>query len=201
MSSPVNLASPGLGREPRYRDSSSHSTAEAVAAAATASGATRQECWATIASVTGSPLQGLAWLLVFQAVGEALSRALDLPFPGPVVGMLLLLGALGLPAVREPVGRCADFLLAHLSLLFVPVGVGVLAHLDLLASFGGRMIVVIVVSTWAGMIATLWTLRRVGEAEADDQPTVDQALEDPERCPDVEAPRRPDSENDSGRLR
>jgi putative effector of murein hydrolase LrgA (UPF0299 family) len=142
--------------------------------------------------MTGSPLHGLAWLLAFQAVGEVLSRALALPFPGPVVGLLLLLGALGLPAVREPVGRCADFLLAHLSLLFVPVGVGVLAHLDLLTSFGGRMIVVIVASTWAGMIATLWTLRRVGQAEVDEPGQADV---------DVEIPRQADSENDSGRLR
>jgi holin-like protein len=111
-----------------------------------------------------SPLQGLAWLLVFQAAGEVLARALGLPFPGPVVGMLLLLGGLAVPAVRAPVQACADFLLAHLSLLFVPVGVGVLAHLDVLASFGGRLVVVIVLSTWAGMVATFWTLGRLTTA-------------------------------------
>lgn len=108
-----------------------------------------------------SPLQGLAWLLVFQAAGEFLSRALALPFPGPVVGLLLLLAGLALPAVRAPVQGCADFLLAHLSLLFVPVGVGVLAHLDVLAAYGGRLAGVIVLSTWAGMVATFWTLGRL----------------------------------------
>ena len=36
-----------------------------------------------------------------------------------------------MPAVREPVAACANFLLSHLSLLFVPVGVGVMTHLGL----------------------------------------------------------------------
>ena len=74
-------------------------------------------------------LRGLAWLLAFQSAGELLARGLSLPFPGPVVGMVLLLLALRWQVVQAPVASCADFLLAHLSLLFVPVGVGVMTHL------------------------------------------------------------------------
>ena len=99
-------------------------------------------------------LIGLAWLLVFQSVGELLTRGLHLPFPGPVVGMLLLLLALRWPVVREPVGLCADFLLSHLSLLFVPVGVGVVTHLALVTQYGFRMLVVVVLSTVAGLAVT-----------------------------------------------
>jgi holin-like protein len=39
-------------------------------------------------------LRGLTWLLVMQTLGELLSRSLNLPFPGPVIGMLFLLLAL-----------------------------------------------------------------------------------------------------------
>ena len=99
-------------------------------------------------------LIGLAWLLVFQSVGELLTRGLHLPFPGPVVGMLLLLLALRWPVVREPVGLCADCLLSHLSLLFVPVGVGVVTHLALVTQYGFRMLVVVVLSTVAGLAVT-----------------------------------------------
>lgn len=99
-------------------------------------------------------LRGLAWLLVFQSAGELLARGLKLPFPGPVVGMLLLLLALRFEAVRGPVGTCADFLLSHLSLLFVPVGVGVVTHLSLVSQFGFRMLAVIVVSTLVGLAVT-----------------------------------------------
>jgi holin-like protein len=104
-------------------------------------------------------LRGLAWLLLFQAAGEALARALSWPFPGPVVGMLLLLLALRWRAVQAPVQAAAEQLLAHLSLLFVPVGVGVIMHLDLVSQHGLRLLVVIVVSTWVGLIVTAWVLR------------------------------------------
>ncbi|MBU1358084.1 MAG: CidA/LrgA family protein [Gammaproteobacteria bacterium] len=104
-------------------------------------------------------LRGAAWLLVFQSIGELLSRGLSLPLPGPVLGLLLLLGGLRFAAVREPVAECANFLLAHLSLLFIPVGVGVMTHLSLLERFGGRMLLVIVLSTWIGLAVTALVLR------------------------------------------
>ena len=105
-------------------------------------------------------LRGLAWLLAMQSMGELLSRGFALPFPGPVVGMLLLLVALRLPVVREPVAACAGFLLSHLSLLFVPVGVGVMTHLGLLSQYGVRMLAVIVLSTWLGLAVTALVLKR-----------------------------------------
>lgn len=104
-------------------------------------------------------LRGLAWLLAMQSAGELMARALSLPFPGPVIGMLLLLAALRSETVRAAVAACADFLLSHLSLLFVPVGVGVMTQLPLLGDFGGRMLVVIVLSTWIGMAVTALVLR------------------------------------------
>ena len=103
-------------------------------------------------------LRGLAWLLALQSAGELLARALHLPFPGPVVGLVLLLLALRWPLVREPVSQCADFLLGHLSLLFIPVGVGVMTHLALLSQFGGRMLLVLVLSTWIGLAVTAMVL-------------------------------------------
>ena len=104
-------------------------------------------------------LRGLAVLLVLQALGEAIAHALALPFPGPVIGMILLLPSLRIPQLREPVGAAAEVLLANLSLLFIPVGVGVITHLDMIASYGVRLLVVIVVSTWIGMAVTAVLLR------------------------------------------
>ena len=99
-------------------------------------------------------LQGMTWLLTLQLVGEALARLLRLPFPGPVVGMLLLVASLHFRVLREPVHAAATYLLSHLSLLFVPVGVGVITHLDLLRDYGVRPMLVIALSTWAGMAVT-----------------------------------------------
>ena len=110
-------------------------------------------------------LQGFAWLLALQSLGELISHGLNLPFPGPVVGMVLLLLALNWSFVREPVRACAEVLLSHLSLLFVPVGVGVMTHLGLLHEHGWRMLLVIVLSTWAGLVVTALVLRALWRRE------------------------------------
>ncbi len=61
--------------------------------------------------------------------------------------------------MRAPVAAVAEPLLQHLSLLFVPVGVGVVTHLGLVGQFGGRMLAAIVLSTWAGMAVAALVLR------------------------------------------
>jgi len=114
-------------------------------------------------------LRGLAFLLLLQAAGEGLARVLGLPFPGPVIGLMLLLAALRVAWVREPIAVVAEFLLEHLSLLFVPVGVGVITHLDLVSRYGLQLLLVIVLSTWIGMAITALVLRSVLGTGADDE--------------------------------
>ena len=104
-------------------------------------------------------LQGLAWLLICQSAGEALARLAHLRPPGPVLGLLLLIALLQWPAVRAPVGAAADALLAHLSLLFVPVGVGVMTHLGLLQQYGWQILLAISLSTWVGLAVTAGVLK------------------------------------------
>ena len=111
-------------------------------------------------------LRGLALLLLLQAAGEGLTHLLRLPFPGPVIGLVLLLFALQWQPLREPVAAIAELLLSHLSLLFVPVGVGVITHLGLLAHYGWQLLVVIVVSTWIGMAVTALVMRSLVRSEA-----------------------------------
>ncbi|MBC7484514.1 MAG: CidA/LrgA family protein [Rhizobacter sp.] len=106
-------------------------------------------------------LLGLALLLLLQAAGAGLTHAFALPFPGPVVGLVLLLLALNWSWIREPVAAVAELLLANLSLLFVPVGVGVITHLQLVSRYGLQLLVVIVLSTWIGMAVTALVLRRL----------------------------------------
>ena len=112
-------------------------------------------------------LQGLAWLLVMQSLGELLSRYLSLPFPGPVIGLVLLVLALRASVVRNSVSAVADFLLAHLSLLFVPVGVGVMTHVGLFGQYGFRLALVIVVSTWVGLGVSALVLQALMRRKAD----------------------------------
>jgi holin-like protein len=104
-------------------------------------------------------LTGLAWLLLFQSAGEVISRSASLSLPGPVIGMLLLLVGLRFDRISAPVSQAASMLLEHLSLLFVPVGVGVMTHLALISQYGVRMLLALVVSTWIGLAVTALVLR------------------------------------------
>ena len=124
-------------------------------------------------------LAGLTWLLVFQSAGEALALATGAPVPGPVVGLALLLVALRLRDGRDtaadaPLGVAADGLARHLSLLFVPAGVGVMLHAARLVDEGAALAVALVASTVLALAATgltfQWLLRRAardGQAGSD----------------------------------
>lgn len=69
---------------------------------------------------------GLVRILLFQGLGELLSRfALPL-IPGPVAGLVLLLAWFSLRRrVEEDIDQVASVLVQHLGLLFVPAAVGV----------------------------------------------------------------------------
>ena len=66
-------------------------------------------------------IQAFAALLLFQFVGEVLARALQVPLPGPLAGMLLLFAALLLRGhVPAPLASTSGLLLQHMMLMFVP---------------------------------------------------------------------------------
>jgi len=93
-------------------------------------------------------LAGATWLLLFQCAGEAMSHLLRLPVPGPVVGMVLLLVALrSRDRIPDSIAVAADGLAKHLSLLFVPAGVGVMMYFGRLAGEWLPIVVALFVST------------------------------------------------------
>lgn len=100
----------------------------------------------------------IALLLVAQLVGEVTVRGLGLPVPGPVLGMALVLALLfARPRLADDIAPTTTGLLSHLSLLFVPAGVGIVTHLDRLAASGLGLIAALVLSTWAALIVGAWT--------------------------------------------
>lgn len=104
---------------------------------------------------------GLLWLLGCQLVGETVVRLLDVPIPGPVVGMVLLLGVLRLrhPADDDPIVTVGSRLLDHLQLLFVPAGVGVVAYAATLRDHALPLGVALVVSWVVGLATVGWVVQ------------------------------------------
>ncbi|WP_296477745.1 CidA/LrgA family protein [Roseinatronobacter sp.] len=93
-------------------------------------------------------IHALTLILACQLAGEALTRLFGWPAPGPVLGMALLfvlmLASGRVAALVQPTG---EGILRHLSLLFVPAGVGVVGHLQQLGTYGAGFALVLIVST------------------------------------------------------
>lgn len=105
----------------------------------------------------------LTILLLYQLGGEVAARVLGLPLPGPVIGMAALFISFVLfPKLGELIQPTTKVLLAHLSLLFVPAGVGVVGHLDKLATHGTALAVAIIGSTLLTILAGVGTFLLVG---------------------------------------
>lgn len=93
-------------------------------------------------------LHALTLILATQLAGEVVTRTLSLPIPGPVLGMVALTIAFAtLPKLREAMRPVAQGILGHLSLLFVPAGVGVIGNLQALKGMGLGLTIAILVST------------------------------------------------------
>ena len=112
-------------------------------------------------------IASLSLILLCQLAGEVIVRGLGLPMPGPVVGLLFLLLLLLArdrfvalargPLQQDGVENASRGLLAHLSLLFVPAGVGVVQKLDLVAEHGIAVAEVLAISVVVTLLVTVAT--------------------------------------------
>ncbi|TKD67988.1 CidA/LrgA family protein [Pseudalkalibacillus hwajinpoensis] len=91
-------------------------------------------------------------LFGFYLVGVYLQNVFALPVPGSVVGMLLLLIMLYLKWMPISwISKGASTLLNHLPLLFIPVTVGIMQHLDFFSGKSLLLIPIVLLSTWVVM--------------------------------------------------
>lgn len=100
-------------------------------------------------------LNGITLLLVYQLVGEITVRLAGVPIPGPVLGMVMLFITLWVRGqTPDSVEQASSALLAHLSLLFVPAGVGMMAHFNRIADEWVPIVLALLLSTVITMVAT-----------------------------------------------
>ncbi|MFZ1770902.1 MAG: CidA/LrgA family protein [Caldilinea sp.] len=111
-------------------------------------------------------------LLACQLAGEVVTRLLRLPVPGPVLGMVILFCALLMRRqVPDDLSAVTGGLLHNLSLLFVPAGVGVMLHAQLLvenwvALSAALLLSAVITIVVTGVVMT-WALRLTQEKKAD----------------------------------
>ena len=119
-------------------------------------------------------------LIACELVGEVARSSLDLPIPGPVIGMFLLAGILavrkekpGTQAIPEVLGRTADGLIRHMGLLFVPAGVGIVAEAGLLRKEWLPIAAGLIGSTVLSLVVTGLVMHWIARDPQQTRPAVD----------------------------
>lgn len=123
-------------------------------------------------------LLGITILLVFQLIGEVAGYFLGGIIPGPVIGMALIAITLTLtrglnalePAHRQTV-ETSRSILANLGILFVPAGVGIIQHLDLIRDRGFALLAIVLLTTVLTLTVTVWVfilVKRLSGGYADE---------------------------------
>lgn len=118
----------------------------------------------------------LTLIFCCQLIGELLATATGLPVPGPVCGMLILLAGLMVhDSIPADLAGVSSGLLDNLSLLFIPAGVGVMLHANLLARDWLPLSVALIVSTGLTIAVTAMTMTWLSRApETPKQPAGDE---------------------------
>ncbi len=101
-------------------------------------------------------------IVLFEVAGDLLQSWLQLPIPGPVIGMALLLAALiGRGRLPDGLDRAASGLLPYLPMMFVPAGVGVMAHFELIRAEWRSIAIALVASSILAIVVTAAVMRGV----------------------------------------
>ncbi|WP_298829644.1 CidA/LrgA family holin-like protein [uncultured Planococcus sp.] len=101
----------------------------------------------------------------FYLIGEAVQDFFNIPLPGSIIGFLLLFAALMLKIYPlQWIDSGAHFLLAFLSLYFIPATVGVVEYGELFSGKGMLLIPIVIISTFLTMAAAGWVSQYAAKA-------------------------------------
>lgn len=107
------------------------------------------------------PLLYLTLLFLFQLTGEAIKTSLNLPVPGAVIGMLMLLIYLAVTPANKNLQTTCQTLISHLPLFFIPAGVGILAYIAEIKTHGFSIGVALILGTLIGFVFSLLVLKKI----------------------------------------
>ena len=94
-------------------------------------------------------------ILLVTCVGELLKSLIQLPIPGSIYGLLLMLFCLSVRIIKvDKVKETGEFLIEIMPLMFIPAGVGLMSSWKELSGILIPVLVITVVSTFLVMIIT-----------------------------------------------
>ncbi len=117
-------------------------------------------------------LRAIFIIFFFQLIGEAVKKLFEINIPGPVIGLTLLLLTLiylrrfkkgKVKDLKDDVTNTGNYILSYLSLLFVPIGVGVVMHLAFLEKNLINVIFIIFLSTVLTIGLTAYVMEKLNK--------------------------------------
>ena len=115
-------------------------------------------------------LRSIFVIFFFQLLGEFLKKFFEMRIPGPVIGLILLLVTLiflkkfkktAIVNLKADVINTSNYILSYLSLLFVPIGVGVVMHLSYLDNNLFRVLIIVFISTILTIAGTAFLMEKI----------------------------------------
>lgn len=117
-------------------------------------------------------LRAIFVIFFFQLLGEAIKKFFEMRIPGPVLGLILLLIVLiflkrfktaAITNLKEDVINTSNYILNYLSLLFVPIGVGVVMHLSYLENNLFKVLIIVFISTILTIGLTAFLMEKINK--------------------------------------
>ena len=117
-------------------------------------------------------LRAIFVIFFFQLLGETLKKFFEMRIPGPVIGLILLLMTLiflkrfkmsAVNNLKTDVINTSNYILSYLSLLFVPIGVGVVMRLSYLENNLFKVLIIVFISTILTIGLTAYLMEKINK--------------------------------------
>ena len=114
-------------------------------------------------------LKSLFIIFFYQLLGEAIQKIFEINIPGPVIGLILLLLSFIFfskkltqsKKIIKEISVTSNQIINYLSLLFVPIGVGVVMHINYLGDNLFKIFSIIIIATLATLVFTAFVMEKI----------------------------------------
>jgi len=114
-------------------------------------------------------LRSLFIIFFFQLLGEAIQKFFEINIPGPVIGLILLLfvfiffikNASPFRKIKKEISETSHQIINYLSLLFVPIGVGVVMHINYLGDNLFKILAIIIIGTLSNLVFVAYVMEKI----------------------------------------
>ena len=113
-------------------------------------------------------LKSLFIIFFYQLLGEAIQKFFEINIPGPVIGLILLLSFILFSKnikqskkIIKEISLTSHQIISYLSLLFVPIGVGVVMHINYLGDNLFKIFSIIIIGTLTTLVFTAFVMEKI----------------------------------------